>query len=748
MTTDIDSRMATDNADSMLSSNKDLSSILENLLDDYSKDVSDIYLTLYNIKEANTKWKEVSLSELGTIWDEQALKITELKEEYVKRRKTLASSIREFTSKYIDNNIDNDMKNDTKQIIELFKSNFDYLATSAKFSEAAFLSTYKLMREAQDPCILFDECTNIITSSQNSLKYAQEQILHAASYIDSYESTNISQSNTNASKEVVELKEKNQELQLLVDDLEQKLQTEKHRCENDMRKLEQKIRNDIDEQLIEQQKTHNLDLSRKEMEINSLLAAINDYKLFNIEANEKGKTLENELARRRELEEKVRSTMTELANANQTLSEFEKRNEMLQVRLNTLESEVDKERAHNKKTIDSMDAAKLKMLTQIQQMESDLLSRPPVDLSNLATKIGIIDTQCSNNMDWKTIETFLVDAIRKASSEAAESRVREQDMNKSLKFTEEENDVLKAKGITDKETIINMERDLIEAHKTIESQKALLKYQNKGSDIEHTSSPTNSAKNKSSTEPTKGRIFSPGKLKSNIDTIDVELGKIGSTAAALEGATSGDPADRMLIAVQNQRDRYMKLSMEKETELNAVKSTLERIDEEQHRLRDENLELYRRLRILRATSRQAGQENDDNDNVRIRSRRDGRSNSIEENGSSSSSSGTNSDMLEKKYMKAYEEHIDPWRVEELDRQNVISRLNVFEKALAFVIRFILQDSWARHALMVYLFLVHIFAIGYLVQVLNPQLIEEVDQSMKDRLAAATYDIAFNHADVE
>ena len=55
----------TSDLDNLLNSNKDLSSILDNLLDDYAKDVSDIYLTLYNIKEANTKWSEVAFSTLG-----------------------------------------------------------------------------------------------------------------------------------------------------------------------------------------------------------------------------------------------------------------------------------------------------------------------------------------------------------------------------------------------------------------------------------------------------------------------------------------------------------------------------------------------------------------------------------------------------------------------------------------------------------------------------------------------------------
>ena len=57
----------TNDLDNLLNSNKDLSSILDNLLDDYAKDVSDIYLTLFNIKEANTKWSEVAFTTLGIL---------------------------------------------------------------------------------------------------------------------------------------------------------------------------------------------------------------------------------------------------------------------------------------------------------------------------------------------------------------------------------------------------------------------------------------------------------------------------------------------------------------------------------------------------------------------------------------------------------------------------------------------------------------------------------------------------------
>ena len=65
-------------------------------------------------------------------------------------------------------------------------------------------------------------------------------------------------------------------------------------------------------------------------------------------------------------------------------------------------------------------------------------------------------------------------------------------------------------------------------------------------------------------------------------------------------------------------------------------------------------------------------------------------------------------------------------------QGVLARMNVFERGLAYVTKFFLADQWARHALMVYLLLVHLFALGYVMQVLNPQLISEVDRHIKDK----------------
>jgi hypothetical protein len=62
-----------------------------------------------------------------------------------------------------------------------------------------------------------------------------------------------------------------------------------------------------------------------------------------------------------------------------------------------------------------------------------------------------------------------------------------------------------------------------------------------------------------------------------------------------------------------------------------------------------------------------------------------------------------------------------------------------ERALANVSRFLMQDRWTRHALMVYLLLVHLFAVGYVAKILNPQIVDEIDWYSKAKWSRETLD---------
>ena len=55
---------------------------------------------IHRLRERISDWKEVGLTELKFQMDEQAVKVSELKEGYVHSRKALVSSIRIFTSRY------------------------------------------------------------------------------------------------------------------------------------------------------------------------------------------------------------------------------------------------------------------------------------------------------------------------------------------------------------------------------------------------------------------------------------------------------------------------------------------------------------------------------------------------------------------------------------------------------------------------------------------------------------------------
>ena len=48
--------------------------------------------------------------------------------------------------------------------------------------------------------------------------------------------------------------------------------------------------------------------------------------------------------------------------------------------------------------------------------------------------------------------------------------------------------------------------------------------------------------------------------------------------------------------------------------------------------------------------------------------------------------------MDAKYQALYEAQIDPFKMEEMDRQMLLSKMNVFERCLASVTKFFMQDQ--------------------------------------------------------
>lgn len=215
---------------------------------DLSKDIGDLFLSIFNNKEALSKWNVVDFCNLTNKWDEQAIKIAELKEEYLSRRKSLANLVRTFTDKNLgsDNEtLDERMKLECKSFIESFKSEFDFLAGAHKYAESSFLSAYKSLREIEDPAIIIKENLDICMRVQEAMKNSQEQLKNAESELSLHFQEGSAQSIVPLSNNADMLTKQHEEkIKQLTEDHAQELLDLRSRYENESRKREDEVRGD------------------------------------------------------------------------------------------------------------------------------------------------------------------------------------------------------------------------------------------------------------------------------------------------------------------------------------------------------------------------------------------------------------------------------------------------------------------------------------------------------------------------
>ena len=740
---------------------------------DLGEHVDEINLEIYNLREAMARWVEIGFGNLALCWDEQAVKMSEHKVAYTEGRRALAAMVKAFTLAHLSEKCeggDGTWRKECEDLIAEFKRQFDSLSANARFTEVSFLSTYRLMRSAEDPTIVIEKCIKVCIHAQDALKIAQEQLNLANHAINgsvgggSMRSFSLSGASIAAvgrsGAPLHELEARERQHSKEKEELEQRMKEEiadlRTRFEVEMRSRENSIRSSFERHQMEMQASHEELLARKDAEVQSLLANVSNSSQRAAEAEERGISLQVEVAKRRELEDRLRAALTEAADAQTVAREFQTKFEDTLCHAQAVEARAEMEMKKSTHDVALLQAELHAAREAVTSLEQEMAHRPPVDLSSLAETLGTeLRPEKGNKFQWAEIESFVRENVRRINAEAAESRVQALDVTGKLVTLEEECTRLRCQVQQKDDEVAGLERDLMAAQSIIDSNKALLKCgvgsnsSGGGDDVrvrELVDSGTTAGKSHTPIKAPSSTFQARSPRAGQTELIalsqlggDLEKGAGGSGTALLIGNLDGSA--RMMQALQAQRDRYMKTARDKENELNVVKGRLDRMQEEQLTLRSDNLELYRRLRVLRVSKGDDMEENAPSKGKR----RDARS--VGGGGIFSTVVGERSseamtapgDALDGKYTRLYESHIDPFKFEEVDRQLVISRLNILERGLAHLSRFLLQDRWARHALIVYLLLVHFFAMGYVLQILNPQLVEEVDSLAKQRFAASTFD---------
>jgi homeobox protein cut-like len=722
---------------------------------DFTKDLGDLHLAMYTLKETVTQYEEASLSTVTKELDVVAMKLAELKEDYVTRRKNLTAQVKQFTAQYLSDSEDSPFAEACKSVLSLFKKEFDGLSTLAKFSESAFLDIYKILRELPDPVLITTQGLSTCVKMSELLGKAQEQLQIADVIISEASAPAVSAGSNQHVVKQAELDRIHQQYEAEKEELRQSYLNEmanlRIKYESDMRSRELSLTSIFDKQQHELEQQLEAVAAKKDVEISSLLRSLSDFQSKNQELDERSRLLDAEMLRRRELEEKWRASVvsiSDMTTASQELSaSLERANTEcrdLRAKLDAAEMSAGKQQGET--------AHQIAALTEkVRTLESQVSSRPPVDLSALMSSIESMagfrsdfgGSSGAERLSWGQFEARLLEALRRSDAEATQSRVKLQDSARQLADLQAQTATLNAQLTTQTSLVASLELDLHLAHEAVQATTA-----SRGSKMAakmfKAINPRASDAQLESLIAQKGDGRSAG--TEDLEANDSRTG--ASTPNAAAGALVADSSynvnDRILQAVQGQRDRYMRASKEKDGELVELKAKLDRLTDEQVQLRNENLELYRRLRVLRVSGGNGAQagigathgaSSGAGSDQHARSRRGP--------GSDVSSGvgglvGAKDDFnLDEKYMSLYEAEISPFRVEELDRQQMLSRLNFFERGLAYVNRHILQDRWARHALLVYLALVHVLALIYISEVLNPQLIDEVDAHMKAKWSTET-----------
>ena len=379
------------------------------------------------------------------------------------------------------------------------------------------------------------------------------------------------------------------------------------------------------------------------------------------------------------------------------------------------------------------------LVAKLSDAEAAMRSRPPLDLKGVLYACGVMmdstttTTPTDGNKitveEWSDAESLLVGHYRRLSSDAAHQRVQLLEKTSALALAEKESARLKAELAEKKRTLQQVEQELAAQDKVASRGGATLSSSTAGKhgSLMHvlesaaSSAPSSTSGSGSSTTGSGGdpSILSTG------NTLDTHAGR-------------SDQQHVVLMSIKDQRDRFMRLSDERGRETEALRALYDRALEERDCARTENLELYRRLRLARMQGQYQGDGSVRSSSGDMQVRRKQMHHKEKDEGGGALLSGERGgpigegpdDDLEARYLSIYEEQLDPFRLEEVDRKLAYARLNFLEAALVSIAHFMLSSAYTRYALLAYVFVVHIFAASTVLEILDPALLMDLEHSFE------------------
>jgi hypothetical protein len=134
--------------------------------------MADLNVSLSQIQDGLAEWEDLDLNSVLDVADKDVESLSTMRDEYMARRKVLTSHVREFVEIIQSDKINSKA---CSEMVEKFKSEYDFLANLSKVSERSFADMYAKLRAISDPLPLFKQCV-IVTERARVAIQEQEQL--------------------------------------------------------------------------------------------------------------------------------------------------------------------------------------------------------------------------------------------------------------------------------------------------------------------------------------------------------------------------------------------------------------------------------------------------------------------------------------------------------------------------------------------------------------------------------------------
>lgn len=749
---------------------------------DLNKSAGDIYQSIYDLQQLIQKSaSRLSTEEFLNEMEQFTLKITEMKDEHVHRRTNLRKFVKQYLSKLeVSEDVSPEFRVASTEIVDIFKREYDHVSSFAKFIEQGYLSIYNEVHDIPGYAEILQKTFKHCLQLQDLFKQAQEQFVIAEQLLSTFNSQKTLQSKANlqsssllanilqplqsptdfsAEQQQIIAEEKQKAVQEKEQELKEfyclEMLNQQKQYEQERRMLESVIGQQYENKILILEQSYEKIIHSKELEIVLLTNEIAQWNTKKQLFEESRQTLRQEQEKKSIVEEKLHQQILQNHELSQQILHFEKElgdskqlNELLMVQVNDKTAKYETTHQQLQQQLQSLQQhanlqeEKLATLPNPLLMYDFLMKIEFFHANNIASD-SASSSALHDPVPWITCEQYIVDTFRKINQDIISLRIE----NDRLHHTKQQ-----------------MEEQLTDIQKKYEQ---LLTH----SEPPYSHSPSTLL----------GR-----EMKLGVDEFDLEnilnsetvvsekehesfFSKSFTVTADSSNSTTSNHQEKtqqkILQMIQQQRQHYQTASQQLQEEKKTFEQQIASQSHEMIQLRTENVELYRRLRVLRMSNHSNNPAGDISINIERQQHGKHRRQQVmlsnysvdamdTEDPSRSRSGmggggggGNTMDGLDQKYAQLYEQQeLNPFKILAYEKQQYFYNMHWMDRLLAWLYTTVLQDPWARYAFLVYLLLLNFCALLYVFQVINPSLIEEVDARMKEKWSTQTLSLP-EHPDV-